>query len=1275
MPNFLDITADDIAELNDEDLRTLIGLLCEADCRSEGFPTSGVIWGGKQEATDGGMDVVVRSDKALKLTGFIPRKTTVFQSKKNDMPKAKISKEMKPNGILREIINDLIKEKGAYIIVSSHGSTSPGTLENRKTAMKDAVKNHKNGHDLFFDFYDRGRIATWVRYHPSMILWVRNKIGRPLKGWQPYGNWSNTPGGKDETYLVDGALRLHDGTNSQNTDFPIIEGLQQLRESLSSPRKSIRLVGLSGVGKTRLVQALFDKRIGMQPLNNDHAYYTDMSHGPEPDPLAFSEQLKAMQTNAILIVDNCSSELHGNLTKACTGQKSKISILTVEYDVREDLPEETRVFKLEPASDEMIETLIKKRFPYIGKINAHTIASCSGGNARVALAIAHTVKRKESLAHLSDNDLFERLFWQKNAPDDSLLMSGEVCSLVYSFEGTDTLSEKSELNFLADFIGKSGAELYRSAALLIKRDLIQSRDKWRAVLPHAIANYLAKRALSSIPKDRLLKAFYSCESERLIKSFTRRLSFLHDCNDAINIIDDWLSSGGWIGVSQGNLNDFSIEIFKNIAPVSPEKALKFIERAANGTEGGWFTSRENSHYREFVIILCKIAYAPELFIRCVDILCRFALSEKTDENNNSTRDKLKSLFFLHLSGTHAPIELRANIIDNLVNSEDVNRQELGIVLLEATLKTDHFSSSDAFEFGARPRDYGYQPRTLEDQNHWFKTVIQLCNRLDSSNQTVTNKTRSLLARHFRVLWNRTGLYDVLSETSKLIHEKQPWNEGWIAVRSIIFFEKRKDNQEENKLLMELEKILKPIHLLERARAFAVLDSSEPIYLDDVDKKDATSCYRQAEKETAKIGIEVAQCIKTFSILLPDLVSTRNIRIENFGRGLAEGSKDKKKIWGMMHEQFKKTPVEERNIRIFSGFLASCADKDPIFYHSILDTLLKDNVLVEWFPEFQKISVCDPRDIKRLHIALDTGKIGIDKFATFAWGPSLKRIEAADLVGLLKRMADKENGIYVVIYLLGTLFHDSDKTNHSKQIIEFACEMLSIYPFSTADRKLIGFSYALEVVMNTCIKSSFDKSMATRICQNLSSAINQRQLAVSDCQNLFDILAQKQPEAFLDVFLEDFFSDYQSKWLFNGDIDDLNSPILKIPNHILLSWCDTAPEHRYPVIATIADIFFKGPNPDSALNITLICSLIEKAPDLKLVLKNIANTIQSIPMMWSDSLYIIFEKRSEIYNELEKHDNPTVKEWAKIQHQLIKKIIIEERKREEPNNFRPKESFE
>jgi len=85
------------------------------------------------------------------------------------------------------VIAELAAETGAYIIISSSGSTADSALKNRRAAMAEAVKDIADAAKLHLDFYDRNRIASWVRDHAGLIPWVRSRIGKSVPGWRSYG--------------------------------------------------------------------------------------------------------------------------------------------------------------------------------------------------------------------------------------------------------------------------------------------------------------------------------------------------------------------------------------------------------------------------------------------------------------------------------------------------------------------------------------------------------------------------------------------------------------------------------------------------------------------------------------------------------------------------------------------------------------------------------------------------------------------------------------------------------------------------------------------------------------------------------------------------------------------------------------------------------------------------------------------------------------------------------------------------------------------------------
>ena len=162
---------------------------------------------------------------------------------------------------------------------------------------------------------------------------------------------------------------------------------------------------------------------------------------------------------------------------------------------------------------------MRQRFPHLSAVDLHTIAGFSGGNARIAIALAETVRREETIAGMSDEDLFKRLFEQRHGPSESLLTTAQGLSLVYSFQGEDASEgDEAELFRLGAAIGRSSQVMFQGSAELLRRGLVQRRGVWRAVLPQAIANRLAARALQDNPAVNIENNLMNGAPERLVKS-------------------------------------------------------------------------------------------------------------------------------------------------------------------------------------------------------------------------------------------------------------------------------------------------------------------------------------------------------------------------------------------------------------------------------------------------------------------------------------------------------------------------------------------------------------------------------------------------------------------------------------------------------------------------------------------------------------------------------------------------------------------------------------
>ena len=128
----------------------------------------------------------------------------------------------------------------------------------------------------------------------------------------------------------------------------------------------------------------------------------------------------------------------------------------------------------------------------------------------------------------------------------------------------------------------------------------------------------------------------------------------------------------------------------------------------------------------------------------------------------------------------------------IYSSTETNEQRLGLGMLKTALRSNHWSSTGTFEFGVRPRNFGYQPGTHEERNGWFKRFIALAQEIAvGGNVDRSTEVRRILADDLRSLWRYPGLRATLMDMARALNNQQPWLEGWRAVRLIKQYDYRK----------------------------------------------------------------------------------------------------------------------------------------------------------------------------------------------------------------------------------------------------------------------------------------------------------------------------------------------------------------------------------------------------------------------------------------------------------------------------------------------------
>ncbi|MBF4341611.1 hypothetical protein EAY39_12630 [Vibrio anguillarum] len=1182
---------------------------------------------------------------------------------------------MLENGKVKAVIGDLLAKNGAYVIVSGKDDCSDKMLSERILGMKSALDDLPNSDAILLDFYGRDRLCAWLRQYPGVALWVRSKLGKPLAGWFPFGKWTTTPADQDDEFLLDEHPCVIDVNSTQKTPVAISDGIRLVRERLLKAGSVARITGLSGVGKTRFAQALFEDNVCEKPLAGSNVIYADLGEELSPTASELVSYLIANDFSCYVVLDNCPPDVHRRLQKQVSSNQAKLSLLTIEYDISYDCPEETEVIHIEPSSEQTVSKLILKRFSSLGRVNADKIAEFSGGNARVAIALASRVDSDETLANFSDEELFQRLFNQRKGSVESLLESAEVLSLVYSFN-VSTTELHNELSALSKIGGLERNKLNRNHAELLRRQLSQQRGNWRAVLPHALANRLARRALQNIDSDQINAVLLKRENLRLFKSCAHRLGYLHDFAPARELAYTWMKFGGpFHNIAECDAD--LLTALSHIAPVFPDAVLSAI---CNASENHNFCSRNNQNFTVFVRLLRKIAYDDKYFDLAAELILRFAETENAGETNNSITSQLSSLFSLYLSGTQATPTRRHSFVKRMLDSGHTRQLEIAQVILCSALKTSHWSSFGGFDFGARSRGYGWEPKTKNEKLDWYLGFAELLvPLLESKNEYRANWAKDLLANHFVGLWINAGCFDFLEGIARKYGAGGQWPDMWRSIKQTIHYNGKMHSPKLLKKIEELERLLAPTDLYSEIEAYALTNISEHIELRGGNYTKNSEEIRKKIENLGKLAVSEPEYLEK---LAPRLWKKRIDALWSFGKGLAKGSSDQRATFDTLVELMQRQELQFVQTNLFCGFIAGIYADNPSLSRILQESILVVPELKPYFVEILIATPIEPWGTKRLIELALAGELEAWRFQNISYGRIHELICDADLSVLLAAINCLSDGIFTTIEILSMRFFTGQGDNYRpsnelRSVGRFAIsKLLSMHRDDMLNRQILGNDRVIEECLSNLVAEKEIRDIVRLLCDGLVTY----RLYSFELENLIAHLVKIYPEHVLDrVFNDSEKSEHLIYLLFKETVNHGSISLNLAPIERVLDWCHGNQDKIQKVASTVSAYTSLDnetqilENPKKVALSEHIKSLLDAAEDKAAIIETIYS--RTYPNSWSGSLADVLEVRVKAFAELLNHDSSEVQEKVKSKLSHLKRSIIEYRERESEEYNQREQRFE
>ncbi len=1258
-----DVTADDVQRLNNVQLRDVLRLLLEAEARQRGIPQAAIFIGGDQNAADGGVDGRVEWVGDPEPAGWVPCRKTLFQSKAEEMAPADLRRELASNGAPRAFFEGLARLSGAYIVFSIN-NCSDAMHQRRIDAMRDVVADVPLSGQIMFDFYDASRIARWVNCFHGVANEVRNVFGRPMVGWHPLENWSAPELADTPAYIPDDRPKFSVGGGELRM---ITDAIDSVRELLRNHGSATRLIGLSGVGKTRFAQALFDELVGQNALSGEMVVYGDLSQSPATIPAQIAEQLVHAQQDAILIVDNCPGNTHRALTQITQRAGSRVGLLTIDFDVGPDQPDNTQVLQLYKNGNELIEALLSSRVPMLTPQDRTRVAAFSDGNARIALAIANNCGEGESLAELSDRQLIDRLFLEGRRPvDGNLRRCAEVASLVYAFYVDPEVAQAPEHPILAELAEVSQISFYRYVAECVERGTAQKRGTQRAILPHALAIRLAIRALDRLPPDEVLAHFNQDGRERLFRSFTRRLGDLHQSEPARTIAQRLMVPNGMLS-DLTTFTDNEFTLFDNVAPVVPELALAAMERAVYGPQGAEFTLVDHPHRRRLTSLACNLAYDAAYFDRAVRLLLAFAKVEPENYGFDQIRSQFFELFWIVLSGTQAPPEQRYRFIDQLLAEAGDTEQLLAVQALSHALDTGSKVSSRSYEFGSRRRGEEWRPRTIEEQNSWFREALNRLVPIACQDGEIAVQARSAIAGEIRGL-SRIELVRDLVSAVRVVREAAFWPEGWKALCMALHFDRNKWSQNTRVQLDQLEGVLRPATIDEQFTAYVLGD---PWGLYSPNPEDGGREERRLSHLAEELGQEIGPTSEVWLPLARQACAhMKSGSCADFGRGLGQTVHDVVASWAHLVAIFGELELESRNPSILCGFLSAAHEREPDVVQGWLDEAIADRLLGPHIVDLSVSLPIDRRSIDRLTEAVRLNASPISRFRLLSSGGRTDTVPPDALVEFLRELTNRggEGAAAAADVLSMYCFARQQQPDMSAELVDMGRELLQT-PGLYHSVSQNNYSDDMENIAGRCLVGVEAEPQARAICEMLLALVRDDRSLGHRLEGFLRRLAELQPIVALDVaFGSDEDERVLARWVFgytDNDEDSDSHPSINENTHALVEWTNENPEVR--AVSLARHVRYTHQNDHGVLSWSPIANELISLPQVRIAVLDVFYRrfhVGSATGPW----HLRYVRRRSLLESLSAHPDLTVRAWASDKlmemNELIDTLINEERREDE-----------
>ncbi|MXX07027.1 MAG: hypothetical protein F4Z71_09725 [Gammaproteobacteria bacterium] len=1251
----LEVSGQHIALLTDRSFPLLLGKLLSAEAQAYGLPEYGIHVASNIDAPDGGEDGRIRWTEGPSHTSFLPSRFCQFQVKAGKISPADSARDVvSGKGEIKPMVRSAIQEHGHYIMLCAHPYTQQ-QLETRKERIRMALRNGgMTIDDSRVDFRDADQVAAWVNRYPSVAAWVKELTQPGAVG--PFRSW------------IQWASRSEHDTSPLADDDRLASLSEPIKERVAEPRRVVRVVGPSGIGKSRLVLELLKPSEHEESLGfslADLVLYADESEMGDTAINGVVQTLAENQQRAVVVVDRCRPETHRTLVGMVQRRTSLLSLITIDDDIPAavrnqetvELSDHEIVVNVPEAPSSVTENIINSVCPGLPSEDFRRLAHFSKGFPKVAHLVAQSWISERPVAHCTDDHLVETFVVGRRAHDQKLLIgSAQLIAAFFLVRAED--QDGGQLSQVAARgQNLSATDLRECCNKLIDRGVVRRRGGYVTLEPLPIALHLAEqkwRGWSPGDWDAILGGDTSPD---LKANAAKQLALLNTTEIAQRVVNHVCRTGGPFDGVEGLQQPRHTEVLSSLAEIETSVVAKQIEHSLRQ-----FSDLEmvgGDVRRHLVWALEKIAFNPDSFDVGASLLLRLALAENESIGNNAT-GQFVGLFPVILGNTAADGRTRLLLLAELAVSDNHLQRQIVVDALVNASATHHFSRMVGSEtHGTRPALSSWHPVTRDAVLEYIQNCADLLVVFATGLDEAAEAARVGLGRNL-ASWISRGFIDLVETVVHAVAAKRDsWPEALEALDGFLRREAFTAGPEVAGRVRALREELEPRSLDARIRLLVTEMPWE--YLSE-EELDYEQLYLRQVGVVREFAAELLEEPETVRGLLPSLcrqLAPRDGRhpqrmLFPFGQAIVDFAESPLDWLDPIIAAINDIPPIERDFDLLSGYLVGISKSYPEEVKRFKRRAAGSDVLAPALPLVCWRLQIVASDIKLVLSALQAGLLSPWLLKYWASGGVLAKVEARAVAPLFDTLLEHGNeGYTVALELLGMYaFQRMGTLEHFRPQLRKVAENFARYR-RTHHHTMSAHYFGN--IMKWMLENGRDDSDARAVALALAQAlVKPEDNTVEDMiRPVIGLLLKDFPEIVWPVLgnaaISDGISALRLSNLLGSRMSSVDqrqdAAILSLPEDVLFEWCRAHPDSAPAFAATVVPILssYEREAEEHTLN-SCMARLIDEYSDQEDVLQAIGGNIISY-FGWGSptEYYALYEQPLSILRD--EHPAAKVRRWA------------------------------